>query len=85
MAARVLNDYCFVFFSLEMWDPLRTKYTKIYKNQNVWRFFFLIVNGSTEEPYLDSNSKKRENLGGEISDKNAPLKKNRSNERRPSK
>ena len=38
-----------VLFSLEMWDPLRPKYTKMYKNQNVWRIPFFIVNGSAEE------------------------------------
>ena len=32
---RALHD--FFFFSLEMWDPLRHKYPKKYKNQNIWR------------------------------------------------
>ena len=35
-----LNDIFLVFFSLEMWDPLRSKYIKIYKNRNVWRNVF---------------------------------------------
>ena len=30
--------FCFFYFFLqEMWDPLRPKYLKKYKNQNIWR------------------------------------------------